>query len=258
MLSTTLSWIFSALSYDENKICEYILKYFPKFKCHFKAFNDGSVFCGVVIDEKNGRLWSVKRGTDGFNKGGEIKSWIRDLNLITGSDGVHNGFQSIGNMGFDYFKNYFYNVDEIFVCGHSQGAGVAPYESCLVVENIPNIRHCHFDIWAAPPTGDERFFNRIKSHNINGILSGDRYISKKDPINTKLFRLDWIPLLDGVDVGEECYLPEIIGYNLGPGNYVNHSPKVYNAQMILFYLNIKYTHFEDYEILGKIHEKIIV
>jgi hypothetical protein len=78
-----------------------------------------------------------------------------------------------------------------------------------------------------------------------------------DPIATKIFRNPDSWILDGVDVGTEHILPKLIKYNLGPGNAVNHSCKIYASGMAIA-MTIKGGYpTEDYELIGTIFKKSI-
>lgn len=255
MLNSTITWALAALSYDEAKIITHILELF-NFRCKFQYDKNGKHFYGIALDDDNGRIYIVNRGTDGFNKIGNFESWMVNANMSTSGDGVHDGFQKAGDKVIDEFKNYIYNYDECFICGHSQGSGVTPYEACLVAENFKNIKKIHCDLFAAPPTGNQLFKDRFDSH---GNITCDRYITKGDPIYTPLFRNNYIDILAGKDVGTPIELPTIIGYDLKLANVVKHSSRIYNAGLMLRYAQNKDlgATMEDINMLGVVGERIV-
>lgn len=252
MNTVIISWLLSALSYDEQNIGDYITALLPGFKYHFKSHDRGSHFYGVVTDDSEGRAWQVNRGTDGYDKFGNAKSWINDLKICTGDDGVHDGFQMLGDTVFDNFKKILENYDYLYITGHSQGAGVSPYVACLCAENL-TIKHCQFDTFAVPPTGTPVFKKRVDDHLSSGKMSGCRYNTFADPITSFWIR----KLFNGADVGEEFILPKIIRYQLGPANAINHSCAIYNASMITHFAMIGDHHYEDYKMFGEIARRIV-
>lgn len=227
------SWFLAALSYDEARVQYYVRELLPGLKTHFRATKHGNHFYGVALDDKNGRMWIVNRGTDGYNKMGSFMSWGRNFRMLTSGDGVHNGFQDAGNRVIDEFKEYIYNYDTCYVCGHSQGAGVAQYQLVLLAENFSNLKTIHGDIFAAPPAGNKIFKKRFNDHVKAGKISLDRYVVTGDPIDSNFLRNPASFILNGVDVGNEITLPKIIRYDLKVANVVKHSPLVYNAGLLL-------------------------
>ena len=259
MLTSTISWVLSALSYDEVNIVEYATTLFGKgFNADFQGTKNGSHFYGIVIDKKEGRAWIVNRGTDGYNKRGNLRSWVRyNANIFTGSDGVHNGFQRLGDRSFDNIKHYLWDINTVFCVGHSQGSAVAPYQACLCVENITSIKHVHFDLFANPPTGNKMFKRRVVKHFKGGKMSGDRYVNKDDIISSPLLRKKNSILLNGVDVGNEIKLPIFMRHKTLSTPFINHSCTTYNFLMFMLYAKMGYHHTEDYELLVKVHDLIV-
>ncbi len=257
-----ISWSLAALSYDEDNIIDNIKELFPKFKPHFKANNEHkSHFYGVVIDEENKRCFVVSRGTDGDKTlRGNLASWSYNANIIAGPDGVHNGFQKLGNdvINNQEFKNYFYKYNNrVIACGHSQGSGCSQYILCLLAENFPSVKEIKGYVFAAPPSGNQIFANRFKALEESGRISLDRYVTNRDPITSKFLRNTDSLLLNGVDVGNEIILPEMIKYDLKLANVLNHSTAIYNSGLMLLCSNDpKYT-LEDLQMLGKVGKKII-
>jgi hypothetical protein len=253
--SWLISWFLSALIYDENKIADYVTGIL-RMKCHFFGNGDGSEFYGIVLDEKNGRAYLPYRGTDGYTPAGNLHSWAHNFNLITGRDGVENGFQKCGDKAFETCKHYLYNVDDIALQGHSKGAGVIPYEACLCIENIANLKCVHVDAFANPPTGTQTFADRFNRHVGAGKLTGTRRVLPGDPIATELFRLG-VPPLNGVDVGLLEELPKLIRYSIGPAGAVNHSCRLYNAAIGIAISSDPTATLEDHHIVGIINDLIV-
>jgi hypothetical protein len=253
--SWLISWFLAALIYDERKIIEYVTAVLH-MKCHFHGADDGSEFFGVVIDDDNGIVYLPYRGTDGYTPEGNIRSWVTDLRILPGRDGVANGFQDCGNAAFDRFKNYLYHVDEVVIEGHSKGGGVAPYEACLCVENLSHLQHVNVNVFAAPPTGDMTFYNRFAAHQETGKLSCTRYVLPGDPITSSVLRGP-VPPLNGVDVGDLTILPKLIRYKIGPAGTVNHSCTLYNAAIAIMLGNDPKATFEEFQFVGLIHKLLV-
>lgn len=256
MLDSTVSWILAGLSYDEDHIIDYVPKLLGEgYHSDFQGTGDGSHFYGIVTRKKTGEAWLVNRGTDGYDKLGNLKSWLYDTNIFAGDDGVHNGFQALGNRAFDDLKHYLWDCDKVYCTGHSQGAGVSPYQACLCVENITTLKHVHFDIFGAPPAGNDIFSKRVQNHIDNGMLSGNRFVNDDDPISSPILRQKDSILLNGVDVGSEIKLPKGVPYKLAKP--VNHSCRIYNLLLMMHYAGIGYHHFDDYELLANAHKLLV-
>lgn len=251
------SWALAALSYDEDKVADHIRELFPEMCLHFKSTKNGCHFYGVAMDDRSGTIYIVNRGTDGYTPAGNFRSWMRNLRLLTGEDGVHNGFQEAGNRVIDDFKMYLYKYETCVVCGHSQGAGVAQYELCLLAEYFPNLKTIHGDIFAAPPAFDNVGKARFDAHVADGRLSLDRYVTKGDPIDSNILRNPRSFLLGGCDVGREIELPTIIGYDLKIANVVKHSTRVYNAGLMQMCAADWSYKDADLRMLGMIGERIV-
>lgn len=254
-LPATISWVLSALSYDEEKVQMYVGELFPSFTTRFWAHDRGAQFHGIVMDDRTGRVFRVHRGTDGFDNLGNIRSWLTDLRIFAGSDGVHNGFQHYGDRAFNDAKRYLENYDTIYVGGHSQGSGVGQYECCLCVENL-TLKHVHADLFAVPPAFEAIGAARFNRHVGSGKLSCNRFVNRNDPIASPVLRGD--RFFKGVDVGEKQSLPDITKFRLGPVEVLNHSCAQYNAAYALWLAGaLKYKHLQDYLLLGKIAKWII-
>jgi hypothetical protein len=199
-----IPWAFASLSYNEQQFSDYVQWVIPGSKFVIETFDRGAISFSLVMDKKNGRAWIVNRGTDGFDALGNIRSWLIDASIATSGDGVHNGFQMVGDKAFDFFKNDLENFDHIILCGHSQGAGVAPYEAVLCVENL-TLKSVIFFVYAAPPTGNQLFADRVNRCIDSGKLTGYRYVNPHDPIASEKLRNQNSSILNGVDVGRKYY-----------------------------------------------------
>ena len=232
---TVVTWVLSALAYDEKNMMANIERFFPTFKCHFVKTKNGALFFGIVMDEKNGKFYLIKRGTDGDNFFGKFKGWVNNFRAGTSGDGTHNGFEDEGNLGVDRLKKYFYNFDYAFSGGHSKGSGITQYDCCLLAENFPNLKSIQGDAFATPPTFDHLGKLRVDKHVASGRLNLVRWNIPGDPITSKFLRGG---ITGGVDVGVSEILQDIIKHNLFLGNAINHSVMVYHAGMIIKLLKI--------------------
>lgn len=232
----TKNFIYAALSYREDKVQELVYRLLG-LKSHWKAGHRGNSFYGVVLDPKNSILTIVTRGTDGFDWVGNLQSWWRNARILTGSDGVHNGFQDLGNEIIEFAKPYLTKFKLIELTGHSQGTGPSQYMLKLIGDfitkkQINNIVHAHADIFAYAPCGDERFKAIIDRYKDLGLVSCDGWLTEGDPIGSDVLRNEKTILLDGVDICKKHVLPVIVKYDLSVANVVKHSTKVYNAGMV--------------------------
>jgi hypothetical protein len=231
----TISWALASLSYRERDVLPLIMAIFKGFKGRFWSYNTGSQFHGLIYDSTQGRIWQINRGTDGDGRIGKIKSWLYDLNIFTGKDGVHNGFQKLGDRAFNETKEYLIDFDTIIHTGHSQGAGVAPYVACLSAENLKGYESIFFHTFAPPPTGTSIFAARMNEHIENGNIEGTLFINPDDPIASKNLRDADSLLLDGVDVGNLAILPDVNLYDRRlTRKLLNHSCAQYNASYSLW------------------------
>jgi hypothetical protein len=256
-LPSTICWALSALSYDEDKVQTYIMELFSSFRTHFWSHDRGAQFHGVVIDEREGRIFHVHRGTDGFDKIGNLRSWLTDLRIFTGDDGVHNGFQRYGDRAFDEAKRYLENYNDIFITGHSQGSGVGQYDCCLCVENL-TLSHVEANLFAVPPCFNQTGADRFNAHLRSGLLSCNRFVNPNDPIAASWLRNKHALVLNGCDVGKEIVLPDITLFDLGPVEFLNHSCAQYNASYGLWLAQgLQHKHIYDYLLLGKIAKWLV-
>lgn len=250
-----LSWLLAALIYDENRIADYVTGLLG-LKCHFEGSDGGAEFFGIVIDERRGHAYLPYRGTDGYDPRGNLVSWAHNFDIKTSGDGVEDGFQKCGDIAFNRFKHYLYNVDTASLQGHSKGGGVVPYEACLCAENLPNLKSIVVHPFANPPTGNALFERRFNGHVAAGKISGDRRILPGDPIASKLFRLR-VPPLNGVDVLDLIELPKIVRYKMGPANVLNHSCCMYNASIAVQVDKDATATWWDHSLPGIIHDRLV-
>lgn len=230
----TISWVLSAISYDEARISQIVSELFRGFKSRFWSHKRLSHFYGVVYDEKTGRIWDVNRGTDGDGPIGNLWSWLYDIDVFKGREGVNKGFKRLGDTSFNNVKQYLKHFQTIIHTGHSQGAGVAPYKACLSIENLWLYERVYFLTFAPPPTGNGVFAKRVNEYIAEGILSGTLFINPGDPIASKNLRDEDAVLLNGVDVGNLAILPDINLHDRGPLALLNHSCGQYHASYGLF------------------------
>jgi hypothetical protein len=253
MTKLTKAWAFAALAYDENKFVDHVFDLFG-LRAHVMHDKTFSYFAGVIPDEKENTLYIFNRGTDGANWIGNFESWARNFRVLTGGDGVHNGFQDLGNKVIDKFKEYIYRYDNIVISGQSQGAGVTPYEACLITENFRNVDHVHGFSFAAPPTGNKLFAQRCQGHIKNGAMTLKRYNNHGDPIDSEFLRGGF---LDAVDVGEEITLPRIIRFESTMSlRLIQHSNAVTNAALMQLYAMSGMAN-DELVMLGRIGERVV-
>lgn len=251
--TTIISWLLSALSYDERNLKDYVKCLLPGFECYQFVSKHGDSFYGVVTDKKNGRAWQFNRGTDAFDPWGKLMAWMVNIRVNDrNGDGIFDGIEEHGEEVFDNTKRILEDYDVLYVEGHSRGGNESPYIACLCVENL-TVRHVHFDSFASFPTGTQIFADRVNRHITSGILSGTRYNTFGEPLSNQKLR----DRVGGVYAGEEIVLPPIIRYSLGPIDALNHSCTVYNAAMMVHYAMMRDHHYEVYETFGEIARRIV-
>lgn len=256
MKQLTKAWAFAALSYDEDKFIEYVRELFD-LNAHVLHDRRKTFFSGVVPDDKNGTLYVFNRGTDGADWIGNIQSWLNNFRVLTGPDGVHNGFQGIGDKVVDKFKSYIYKYKTVVISGQSKGAGVTPYECCIVAECFPNVDHIYGYSFAAPPTGNKIFAKRVKKHEDAGRIILKRYNNPGDPIDSSFLRNKKSPVFDGVDVGEEITLHPVIKFDQTLSlKLIKHSNSITNAAIMQMYA-INRERPEELYILAEIGKRIV-
>lgn len=256
-LTTTISWVLAILSYDEDHAVDNVRQLFPSFKVHFWISKRGSHAHGVALDDDEGRAWHFHRGTDGFSTLGKAISWFNNACMVAGRDGTHNGFDRLAHRAFDDCKLYLENYDYLYESGHSQGAGVAPLDACLCVENL-TLKHVQCDLFATPPCVKKAGKRRIDNHINNGIVSGNRYVMPGDPISSNKLRNENSILLNGEDVFEEVLLPDLLIHEVGFLEVINHSGRFYNAGYMQHLINWTNALPEpDLKLLAKINDWIV-
>lgn len=232
----TKNFICAALCYREDKVQELIYKVLG-LKSHWIAGHRGNSFYGVVLDPKNDTLIVVCRGTDGFDWIGKLQSWWRNARILTGSNGIHNGFEDLGNEIIEFIKPYLLKFKLIEFTGHSQGTGPSQYMLKVIGDfitkgQVTNVKHAHADIFAYAPCGDERFVAVIDRYKALGLISCDGWLTDGDPIGSEILRNEDSVLLDGVDICNKHMLPILVKYDLKVFNAAKHSTKLYNAGLV--------------------------
>jgi hypothetical protein len=226
-------WALASLCYDEYNFIDYISQIVPNAKFEMSIDKNGAHYYGWIGDKTTDTLHFVYRGTDGIDEFGNFKSWLTNANIFTSGDGVHNGFQKIGDSCFDKAKPHIYNYHIHRHYGHSQGGAEAQYGAVLSAENVSNLTLSQFIVFASPPAGNHLFGDRVNNLIRQNKLMGFRYVFPNDPITTKVLRNPSSSLLNGVDVGIECLLPNTLRYTDRPlFNLLAHSPQQYTAGMI--------------------------
>lgn len=236
---TIVAWVLSALAYtDRKKMHETITHFFPTFRTDFKATKNGSLVYGLVIDDKNGKCYLVKRGTGGDNFIGKLASWYNNFMMSTSGNGTHDGFEKEGNQIVDELKHYFGHFDEVNSMGHSKGSGITIYDGPVILENFPHIKHVQADAFATPPVFDEIGKVRVDKHIASGRLFLTRWNLPGDPITSKLLRSK--ALGGGVDVGRSEVLQNLIRYDMLFWDVVKHSAMLYNAALLILLAKIEH------------------
>jgi hypothetical protein len=244
------AWFLSSLIYrirktDDFEGFEALVEEHLGMSCHVSSFGNGAQLCGVA-HEKGFRstLYKFERGTGGFNGWANFESWLTDLNMSTGDDFQHDGFQEYGNRSFDTFKSYIENAQAIIQCGHSQGAGVSQrlvwlYCKLKKDDKLGGLEKVRYYLFASPPHGKKAFSDEIASYEKEGLCSGYRFIMPGDPIASEKLRL---PPFNGTDIGKAVVLPQVIQEEyrekLGPGNFVNHSCLLQTMAMFPYLISI--------------------
>ena len=238
-ITTAMAAAFTFLSYRRSDILEKMTGLRDGLKCKFESREDGALKFGYVIDEVYDFLYLIARGTDGDTLTANAKSWIKyDLNLCTGEDGEHNGFQNAGNQYFDWLKaEGVLDGYRVFVTGsHSQSSGYMQRVLLLLSRHYPN-RAVNANLLACPP-----YFKRGHEIELSGFLqsphcpmSVTRFEQPGDPITTDLLRDDDSPggWRNGVDIGDRYELPDLALQRLGPAEAINHSCRFQAASMIV-------------------------
>ena len=248
LLPETVSLALSVLSYDEKNCQNIINNLFPKSVNRFWSFENGAQFFGLVY-ENTDTVFQVNRGTDGYTWFSNLHSWFYNTNILTGPNGIHNGFEFLGNRVFDTIKEYLPRFKNIYFTGHSQGGSITPYLACLAVENLNNLDNIYFIGFETAPCFNQQGVSRIKNHINKGKVHGTLFTTPGDPIN----------IVGGVDAVPVIKMPDIILHNLGLVEAINHSPML-NIYAYMRYLhdNIKLKHPTDYIFLLDVAERVIL
>jgi len=226
------AWALASLCYDEENFPGIIELFFKTSRYRMWKKENGSQFYGFVMI--NDDIWIFIRGTDGDNLLGKAEAWLSNLNLKKGNDGQFDGFQNVANEVFDNIKRSLYGVGNIYIVGHSQGAGIAQNLVKLVAENIGYADELVFYLYASPPAGNQIFYDRIKVLSEAKKIRGYNYSTPGDPVcSDKLRRKDAV-ILDGCDIGQNILLPGVITYfSSVPLCTIQHSPQVYTIAMMI-------------------------
>lgn len=235
-LSETISTSLALMAYNEDKIGDYARELFG-LKPHFIKLPGGKLFWGICIDEKNHTFYLVIRGTDGDTPISNMESWANNFRLLCGLDGVHNGFQMDGNIIFDSLKEYFPKYSHGYISGQSKGGSILPYVQRLVAENT----NCntHGDAFAAFPCFNEVGARVYNKHVMEGRCTLNSWRIKRDPANLAFLRNQDSAIFNGVDVGEQVWLPTINDHKIGSfdTNPFNHSCRVICVTKAVYCMN---------------------
>jgi len=250
------SWGLAALSYDEDKIIDYARDLFG-LKLHCKHDAHWSLFYGCAMDKKTGKLRIFNRGTDGIGFWGKVRSWARNCRILTGGDGIHNGFGDAADKIVESFRSQLLDAEEVEICGQSQGAGLTIVEAYKIAKNFP-VRHVHGDAFACPPVFDKKGAAKAQQYIDSGKVSIRRFNGRGDPIDSEVLRNEESIFLDGVDVGEEVTLYSVIRFDATPAlMLIQHSNAVTNASLMQMYTEVEHPNIDDITTLGKIGRRII-
>lgn len=246
LLPETMALALSTLSYDEENCQNIINNLFPKSVNRFWSFDNGAQFFGFVYEDED-TIFQVNRGTDGNTWFSNLHSWFYNVNIFTGPDGVHNGFEFLGNRVFNTVKKYLPRFKNIYFTGHSQGGSITPYLACLTVENINTINNVYFIGFETAPCFNKYGISRIQKHE--GKIHGTLFATPGDPIN----------VVGGVDAVSITMMPDIVLHNLSIAEAINHSPML-NIYSYMRYLHdkVKLKHPTDYMFLLDVAEKVIL
>ncbi len=251
---TTIALVMAILMYRddaEEKICGLFKGINPRIWNH----HYGSHKHGLFFDDERNRVFSIERGTSGDNLLGKLMSWGTDFRVITGSDGIHNGFENYGNRSFDLEKKYLENYSHIIMGSHSQGSGTQQYKACLCCENL-NMKHKHInaDLFAVPPATKDCGTERVQKHIDAGKLSMTLWNNPGDPIGSGRLRDEDSCIFDGEYPVKATMLPDPITQDLGPLEVLAHSGRAY-IETYTAYLGgvLHYNHPLDYILLGIAH-----
>ncbi len=256
LLPETISIGLSALSYDEKNCQDNINNLFPDSRSHFWSFERGAQFFGIVYENEDA-IFQVNRGTDGYTWFSNIHSWFYNVNILTGPDGIHNGFEFLGNRVFNVTKEYLSRFKNIYFVGHSQGGSITPYLACLAVENLSWVKNIYFYGFETAPCFDKNGVSRVQNYINDGKVHGNLFATPGDPISSSILRNKKSILLDGVDAVPITMMPDVILYSLGLKEAINHSPML-NIYSYMRYLHdvILLKHPIDYIFLLDIAERI--
>lgn len=252
-----VSWGLAALSYNEDHIIDYVRELFG-LKVYCKHDKNGSLFYGCAVDETTGRLNIFNRGTDGFNAIGNAKSWVRNARLITGRDGIHNGFFDASAKVFESFLHQICDAETVIISGQSQGAALTTVESYIIASEVKSVKAIRGHAFACPPAFNKHGAERFKPYLDSNRVTLTRYNTTGDPVDSDALRDDDSLLRDGVDVGDEIELFPIIKFKCPISmRLIRHSNAITNAALMQMEAMKDNPSIEDIRLLGEIGKRII-
>lgn len=256
------AWGLAALIYTKNKaddmdFINYARELFG-LKVYEKFDLTGSLLYACATDEKTGDLYIINRGTAGFGFWGNIMSWCRNANIPTGRDGIHNGFGAASEHIIKSFEHQIKDAEAVRVQGQSQGAGLTIVESLHIAERFDNVKKIIANAFACPPVFDKKGAASIMPYIQSGKIDLTRWNGHGDPIDSEVLRNDKTIFLDGVDVGDEVTLHQIVKFESTPSlHLIQHSNSITNASLMQMFSECESITIDDIKLLGKIGKAII-
>lgn len=225
-----ISWFLSAVVYDEYGCEEKIRSVFPDFKVHMEGDEGETFFHGVVLDRKNSTAYAVHRGTDGATFWDNMKSWGNNIhNIFTGENGIGDGAEKLSKMWFDTFKPYLYDYNYWYHIGHSKAAMNCQATALMHCQNMSPVQEIYCYPFSTFPVFKDPAASEVRSFIDDGLLNMISTIMPGDPAGSDIFR----DTLGGIDIVEPRQMPDLIDYKIGPADWVNHSPKMITAGLLV-------------------------
>lgn len=226
------SLIYTKRSAEDTTFVNYARSLFG-LKVYEKFDSTGSLLYACAMDEKTGELHIINRGTSGFTWWGNLMSWCRNANIPTGFDGIHNGFGGASEKIIESFKHQIMDADTIRIQGQSQGAGLTIAESFHIADKFKNVKKIIANAFACPPVFDKKGAAAMLPYIESGRAELTRWNGHGDPIDSEVLRNEKSIFLDGVDVGKEITLYQVIRFESTPSLHViQHSNAVTNASLM--------------------------
>jgi hypothetical protein len=246
-------WAMSALSYDEAGMPGHVADLIPKWKYHFIKSPHGAHYFGLLLSPDTKTAIIVNRGTDGDDLAGKVVSWANDLNFKTGDNDIVDGFEGLGNIVFNEFKEILYETNIVGICGHSQGAATAQYESKLCFENLSSDKLIVCHSFATPPWCREKTSALMQNHQATNRLIITQHSHKRDPVCAEaIYRFTRTSR-----IGYNNILPCPLDYEVGPVDAAYHSCRLYNASILIYGINNNLFTPEDIVMLGEVHKRCV-